>query len=515
MSKLTKLINDPRRFILDSRAYRRLALLRDRQELEVAVRLGRTHDDEELLSLSNRAVDMMAKTVPLLDVSEDDLSFSIAVLRQDLHHLSSWLKRAATDPEVQWSLATGTETTDLSSMRLLELDDALARSEVVSLRLARASAPEQWYAIDVELWKTEEGQVVGPRRNSVARRISDRTVRERGLFQAGHRHHARSLYACSLDWEFTLPVDIVFTWVNNRDVGWQELFRSATGSAPKVEAEDSESLDRFMNRDELRYSLRSISEFAPWVRKVFVVTNCAPPPWIDLSRQDIEWVDHHQIIPADHLPTFSSHAIESRLQHVPGLANHFLYFNDDFFLTSPTRPHDFFHPNGLTRSFMESYAVVNGEVCSDDPDYLNAARNGQRLMEEAFGVSPTTLHKHTPYSLSRDTLLEMEDRFAGPIAATTARSFRHPSDISTVSFLYHHYASATGRGTYAGRNAWLVKPHSSNYGRRLSRLLAGASQPVSLCLNDGGGSVSHPHWDAHVREFLAAFFPRPSRFELR
>ena len=48
--------------------------------------------------------------------------------------------------------------------------------------------------------------------------------------------------------------------------------------------------------------------------------------------------DDVRYLPADALPTFSSHAIESRLHHVPDLAEHFLYSNDDMFFGRPVDP---------------------------------------------------------------------------------------------------------------------------------------------------------------------------------
>ena len=40
---------------------------------------------------------------------------------------------------------------------------------------------------------------------------------------------------------------------------------------------DAENLARFHNKDELRYSLRSVAQNLPWVRRIHVFTNCARP----------------------------------------------------------------------------------------------------------------------------------------------------------------------------------------------------------------------------------------------
>ena len=109
---------------------------------------------------------------------------------------------------------------------------------------------------------------------------------------------------------------------------------------------------RFISRDELRYSLRSVHLFAPWVRNIYLVTSGQVPAWLDLDHPGVRVVPHDEIMPADALPTFNSHAIETSLHHIPGLAEHWLYFNDDFFLGRPIRPEALFSPAGLSSVFF-------------------------------------------------------------------------------------------------------------------------------------------------------------------
>ena len=61
--------------------------------------------------------------------------------------------------------------------------------------------------------------------------------------------------------------------------------------------------------------------YAPWVRKIWIVTNGQHPTWVDESNYHIEVVPHDRIFPIqEHLPTFNSRAIESHLHQIPGLA---------------------------------------------------------------------------------------------------------------------------------------------------------------------------------------------------
>ena len=55
-------------------------------------------------------------------------------------------------------------------------------------------------------------------------------------------------------------------------------------------------------------------------------------------------VDHREIFAGfeQHLPTFNSRSIISVLWRIPGLAENFVYFNDDMLLLMPVRAEDFF-----------------------------------------------------------------------------------------------------------------------------------------------------------------------------
>ncbi|XP_047097199.1 N-acetylglucosamine-1-phosphotransferase subunits alpha/beta-like isoform X1 [Schistocerca piceifrons] len=107
---------------------------------------------------------------------------------------------------------------------------------------------------------------------------------------------------------------------------------------------NTESLapSRFEDKEELRYSLRSLEKFAPWVRHVYVVTNGQIPHWLNLDNPRLTVVPHNKIFPdMSHLPTFSSPAIETHLHRIPGLSDKFLYFNDDVMLGKEVWPEDF------------------------------------------------------------------------------------------------------------------------------------------------------------------------------
>ena len=132
--------------------------------------------------------------------------------------------------------------------------------------------------------------------------------------------------------EVRFPVDVVYTWVDGSDPAWLRRRAEFGGEGYHEEAGNAA---RYLSRDELRYSLRSLHMYAPWVRNVFLVTDDQAPAWLVGAPAAPDRRPPGDLLPTAALPTFNSHAIESQLHHIDGLTEHFLYFNDDMFLGRP------------------------------------------------------------------------------------------------------------------------------------------------------------------------------------
>lgn len=128
-------------------------------------------------------------------------------------------------------------------------------------------------------------------------------------------------------------IDVVYTWVNGSD---PSFLAQLTEYSPR-----QYDKARYDDKNELRYSLRSLEKYAPWVRNVYIVTNGQVPGWLNLEHPRLRLVTHAEIADDDTaLPTFSSAAIETFIHRIPGLSRQFLYLNDDIFLGAPLYPDD-------------------------------------------------------------------------------------------------------------------------------------------------------------------------------
>ncbi|MDY7085893.1 MAG: stealth family protein [Actinomycetota bacterium] len=381
------------------------------------------------------------------------------------------------------------------------------------------------YGCEVEFWRREDGNLVGPRSNPVADTVPvdepEIVVAEPvfGPFGAPgttRRYRTREVFTMVSPDRVAFPIDAVYTWVDGGDPAWHARKAEALRENGWVAGTSGQTANnsRFVSRDELRYSLRSLHAFAPWIRHVFLVTDDQVPPWLDTSRGDLTVVSHREIFGGTgRLPTFNSQAIESRLHRIPGLAEHFLYLNDDVFLGRPVAPELFFTPGGLTRFFPSGALVGSAPRSPADRPADSAGKNNRRLIQSAFGRVLTRKMKHTPHPSRRSVLAEIEVRFAQEVEATAGHQFRHPEDIAMLSSLQQYYAYLTGRaapGQISYLYTDLADPATPFH---LARLLH-KRHLDAFCLNDtdsGAGIVQEQA--ALLAEFLPAYLPFPSRWE--
>lgn len=298
----------------------------------------------------------------------------------------------------------------------------------------------------------------------------------------------------------TFPIDAVYTWVDGNDPEWNAAreARLAQLSGTALTRQSS-GRARFISRDELRYSLRSLHLFAPWIRRIHLVTAGQVPGWL-VEHPQVNVVDHRDILPADALPTFNSHAIESSLHKIPGLAEHFLYLNDDFLLARPQQPQRFFDTAGHTAVFLSGGNLGLDDMPGAAP-WLKAAWNNRRLLRETFGVVSTHSLQHAPYAHRTSVLEEIERRFPEEIARTARSPFRSDDDISLLSSFAQHYGLMTGTAVLGSPETTYVNISANDVVRRL-RALKDRDRDF-ICFGDHHDHALHP---AALQEVLEEFY---------
>lgn len=377
------------------------------------------------------------------------------------------------------------------------------------------------YACDIEFWQEQDGQLVAPRSNpSVDVLLADAPVDEvpdatfDGQWGIGSTSHYRTRRPFLVQPMGTVdfPIDVVYTWVNGADPDWLARKSRALAENGWVSANrQAANASRFASRDELRYSMRSLHYYAPWVRNVFQVTDDQVPEWLNIDNSKLRLVSHREIFgDAGRLPTFNSHAIESRLHRIPGSAEHFLYRNDDVFFGRPVTPQTFFTSGGNSRLFLSVHRVDSGPPLADEPPVVSAGKNNRAVNEREFGRFLKQKTKHTPHAARRSVLEEIERRCPEEVLGTARRQFRSPADISMMSSLQHYWAYLTNRAVL-GDIKYIADPATPV---RLAHALQHRNNEV-FCLNDTDAEgLPVREQAALLQEFLPAYYPFRSPYEI-
>jgi hypothetical protein len=237
------------------------------------------------------------------------------------------------------------------------------------------------------------------------------------------------------------PVDVVIAWVDGSDPRHRtkrKRYLADPGGNAKPERVATDER-RFSDNDEIRFCLRSVYNYAPWVRMIWLVTDNQVPAAIDrrrAERENIRIVDHCEIFRGYEqlLPTFNSLAIETMLWRIEGLADRFLYFNDDMMLVGPADPTDFFSHDGKV--------TLRGRWTNWKEQLEKGSRfHGSNKLLGAEMLGYTREHyfstAHAIYPLLRPAMEDLFAEFKPAFLANAAYRFRNRKQFWPISAHNH------------------------------------------------------------------------------
>jgi hypothetical protein len=380
-----------------------------------------------------------------------------------------------------------------------------------------ASAFDRPWACVVERWeRTDDGGLQAPSRNARTSFIAATSQRPATLVRDGRLFDTFAPLTARHLFDIDFPIDVVYMWVDGADPAWQERKAralKAAGVRPDADpapASTGSAAERFRDNGELRYSLRSVEQFAPWVRHIYLVTDRQVPRWLDPASTRITVVDHTEIFgTAGVLPNFNSHAIGARLHHIEGLSEHYLHFNDDFFLGRDVSPSTFFHSNGRSKFFLSrsTLPLLDTDLA---PEHEVARRNVVELLARDFDRRPSQAFFHTPIAQQRSLMTELEQRYPAEFATTWSHQLRDRSDYEINSWLHHYYGFLTGRAVEGSIRYDYFDVADERVWNRMERALRQRSLDT-FCINDSAEAT--PEQRQRGALWLERYFPMPSSFE--
>lgn len=317
------------------------------------------------------------------------------------------------------------------------------------------------------------------------------------------------------------PIDAVYLWVDGSAPGTRARLSAALAQR-SPDRRDEAADRRFRNHDELRYSLRSLERHAPWIRRVHVVTDGDPPPWLALGDHCAH-VTHDQIFSESScLPSFNSYAIELQLHRIPGLTRRFLYLNDDLFLGRAVAGNDYLRADGRQVLYLVEGSVPRNR--KEGGVVTRAIAHTAALTEARWGAGAVVgLFSHTPELLDCELLSTLESLWQAEYGRTSRSTFRTPEDL--VLGVLYPAAAAAGLGGLAPAVPHVLRYGSADYAfvqlkpNPFDALADLASvehrRPRFFCINDDldSGSLSD-RLGVCLRQTLERMYPMPSRYEV-
>lgn len=331
-------------------------------------------------------------------------------------------------------------------------------------------------------------------------------------------------------------IDFVVSWVDGNDPLWQ---KKKNGALPNTKISTDSKKDTF-NADNryreyglFKYWFRSIEKYAPWVRKIFLVTDNQVPNFLNLNNKKVVLVKHSDFIDQRFLPTFDSSTIELNIHKIKNLSEHFVYFNDDMFLNVPVCKSDFFSFTGHAKdtigqsiimpvqkydhNILNNVAIINQNYRKKEvlKKYWNKffnLRQGLKIVSLNFllTIFPkfTRLYDpHTAYSLIKSDMKKIIDENQEVLNIAFQKPFRTIDDYTIQLVRYYQIVSghADPRCVSFGNTA------NSDDVSRVKKLLKRRSTKV-VNIND---SVKASDQDLRtIKKLFSQKFKKKSGFEL-
>lgn len=264
----------------------------------------------------------------------------------------------------------------------------------------------------------------------------------------------------------TPKLDFVYNWVNGSEEAFKEVRHQYELKSPLNDKEgkwiSQHSKNRYRDWGELRYSLRSLDQYAAgFVNKIQILVNSVAsnrdgavelrpqrPAWL---RDDKDVDEHVQVLGQESffredeqqcLPTFNSLAIESQIYMTPSTQDQLVALSDDMFLGAPHSASDFYSP-------------LFGSVMAFKSDHYNTKALGSKksvptfgekpfvyytsyLLNNRFGARARHVQAHFTHSVSRSVMRETMASFPRPAMKGACERFRGESQRYQI---YPWYAS--------------------------------------------------------------------------
>ena len=296
-------------------------------------------------------------------------------------------------------------------------------------------------------------------------------------------------------------IDVIITYVNGADQDWLHEYIRTTKIHKATPV-------RFRSWGTLKYLMRGIENYMPFVRNVILVLSgpTQVPTWV--NQEKVRIVYHKDFVPKHLLPTYNSCTIESFFWKIPGLADRVIYFNDDIFPVAPINEADFFtgqipHLQFLFYDTYNKKAIYRAQ-CRSSLDMVADALGMERYNPDGL-VCPE--HMATPMVLS--AMLDIGKMCEQKLEQVASR-IRGAVNVNQYIYPYYHYF----KQDYID-NSCTFK-YFELWDDTVTSVIEELKQPNHqlICLNDSDKVQNYARTRYLLCEAFERKFPVKSRFEI-
>ena len=333
-----------------------------------------------------------------------------------------------------------------------------------------------------------------------------------------------------------MKIDFIVTWVDGNDPEWLEDFykhKNINGDARK---------SRYRDWGTLKYLFRGFEQYTPWVNKIYFITYGHLPEWLNIKHPKLVIVRHEDFLDNNNLPVFNINPIEINFHRIKGLSEHFVYFNDDTFITAPIAAKRFFR-KGLPTGTAISHIMHVGEIAHivvNDIAVINKYYDKHQVIKSHFfkwfypgyglnlyrnicllpwKVFTGFYNYHQAQPFLKSTYEEVWSKEKELLEKTSASKFRSSSDVNQYLFRFWQYA----KGTFAPmsykeayKKSKYIEVCTLEDAKQVAKDIASGNYEL-YCPNDALIEVTDDEYQKSIhliQDAFAKILPNKSQFEI-
>lgn len=311
-------------------------------------------------------------------------------------------------------------------------------------------------------------------------------------------------------------IDIVVTYLNERDEKWQQDFnywKNKEIKEGKAKANNRQAFGKERTRewDTFKYWFRGIEQNCPWINKVFLVVQNERhiPKWLNKDHPKLRIVYHEDYIPKELLPTFNAMTIGIYTSNIKDLSETYIMSDDDFYFLNPIKEDKFFKTNiPIHPENKIPYGLYKGNCLTGSDNVFYHILNNNIVFERIYS------HKrkrygfyHLPEARLKSFEQQILKRCGREIETRNKYSkFRNP--INLCSYMYSDLLKLCNRtieGNPYNNSCYCTLKSTVNFDNYLDKDI--------VCFNDTEQLDDYEKTKERFIDFLEKKLPNKSSFE--